>query len=244
MKHYKTCKAKDPEHTSFCILVPGWQNEKWRHTLKGLTLLKAYRAGSKVFETRSLQVGNSLREQRWNTQAFYDKPVPEDLSAYGSSTGLKMIFVSRVGGIPARTLADSGSASTILTKDFAEAASLKIQNIGDDKTVISPDGSDLSVIGTARLTLAHHKYREQINFSIVDLKIPFDLIIGDDWITKNGAILQYVPTGLKFWKNGRQFVMKGEKAKRGNPDEPRVSLLNARQAKRALRKRCEAKWQR
>ena len=65
---------------------------------KGFTLLKEYRAGCKVFENRSLQNGNSLRALRWDTQAFCDKPMPEDLSAYGSRTGLKMTFVSQVGG--------------------------------------------------------------------------------------------------------------------------------------------------
>ena len=113
---------------------------------------------------------------------------------------------------------------------------MKIQKVGDDETVILPDESDLSVIGTAKLTLAHHNYREQINFNIVDLKIPFDLIIGDDWMTEHEATLQWVPTCLKLWKNDSQFVMKAEKAKNCNPNEPRVNLLNAMHAKRAFRK--------
>ena len=27
LKHYKTCKTKDPGNTSICILVPGWQSD-------------------------------------------------------------------------------------------------------------------------------------------------------------------------------------------------------------------------
>ena len=241
LKHYKACKAEDPEHTSICILVPGWQNEKWRPLLKGFTLMKEYKAGSKVFESRSLQIGTEARALSWNTQAFYEKPIPENLSHFGSRTGLKMSFVSQVAGVPARTLVDTGSAQTILTRTFAEAGGLKIQNCGEDENVILPDGSSLNVVGTARVTLAHHKYREQIRFSIVDLQIPFDLIIGDDWLTDHKAILQYVPSSVKSWKQGKQFVLKGKKDTSCKNDDPKLSLLTAMQTKRSLRKGCEAK---
>ena len=64
LKHYRDCKARDQENTSICILVPAWQNEKWRPLLRSFTLMREYRAGSKVFESRSLQIGTTPRALR------------------------------------------------------------------------------------------------------------------------------------------------------------------------------------
>ena len=158
-----------------------------------------------------------------------------------------MSFISQVAGMPARTLVDTGSVETLMTESFAKNSNLCLREVADDSdnTVVLPDGSSLPMKGIARVMLSHDKYREQIDFKIVDLQIPFDIIIGDDWLTGHKAVLQYVPTMVKFYKSDRMFVLKGRKAGNNMADasdnEPKVSLLSAMQTKRALRKGCEAK---
>ena len=48
IEHYLACKAKDPHHTSACIVVPNSAGH-WRKSLAGMELLHEYGRGDCVF---------------------------------------------------------------------------------------------------------------------------------------------------------------------------------------------------
>ncbi len=123
-----------------------------------------------------------------------------------------MTFIPQVAGMSAKTLVDTGSVETLMTETFAKTLNLRLWEVpgNSDNTIVLPDGSSLPMKGTAQVMYQHDTYREQIAFKIVDLQIPFD-VIGDNWLTSHKAVLQYVPASVKFWKNGRGYVLKGRK---------------------------------
>ena len=48
IRHYLKCKARTPQSTSACVVVPCWQGP-WRKLLTGMKLLKFYEQGSTLF---------------------------------------------------------------------------------------------------------------------------------------------------------------------------------------------------
>ena len=48
IKHNLKCKARAPQSTSACVVVPCWQGP-WRKLLTGMKLLKSYEQGSTLF---------------------------------------------------------------------------------------------------------------------------------------------------------------------------------------------------
>ena len=207
--------------------------------MKGFTLLKEFMPGNKVFETRN-SGENQLKSVRYKIQAFYDRPDPPPPIGHGSKQGLKMTFACQVAGMPASMLVDTGSTESILTSQFANMAGIKITACKSENNICLPDGSKLPIKGEAKVTLACQRFKQQVKFKVADLALPFQAILGDDWLTAHQAILQYRPNQLQCWKRNRHFVLKAELVAQTEKDKT-VSILSAIQAKRAARKGCETK---
>ena len=79
-------------------------------------------------------------------------------------------------------------------------AGKKVKACKGENNICLPDGSKLPIKGEAIVTLACQRFKQQVKFKIADLALPFQAILGDDWLTAQKAILQYRPNQLQHWK--------------------------------------------
>ena len=59
LKHYLECKAKDPEHTSLCVVLPLWAEAKWNKYIENMQINTATTAPTMGWKQakRALQKG-------------------------------------------------------------------------------------------------------------------------------------------------------------------------------------------
>ena len=240
LRHYQVCKAKDPEHTSLCVLVPAWQNTDWRPLMKGFRLLKEYRAGDKVFEERPHKGPSTLRCLRYPCQMFYDSPVPPQ-EVVGHGQGLTMAFVGQVAGVRANILVDSGASDNIISSKFVNQMQLTKLDASSD--VVLPDGKVLLVLGDCNVRFRLGNITEITRFKIVDTQIPFDAFLGDAWLDRNMAILSWRDKSLHVWRNNVHHKISASTPGGTDTDlksDQSSSLMSCMQVKRALRKGCSS----
>ena len=109
IKHYLKCKARAPQSTSACVVVPCWQGP-WRKLLTGMKLLKSYEQGSTLL-TAPMRGSNCapLGPAPWVVEIWYDAPAPAVQLSSVSSDAYELLFTfpGLVAGVPAKIAVDN-----------------------------------------------------------------------------------------------------------------------------------------
>lgn len=153
-------------------------------------------------------------------------------------SGISMLYEGMISGESATILLDSGASASFISKDLADELQLHVQPFSG--AVRTADGHDAQVTGkcTVRVKLQH--YRGDVTFFVCPLSTQFDAILGDDWLTKHNAQLDFAAKRCVLRKsNGRRVVISS------NITTPAAAanglhILSALQFKRAVRKGAEA----
>jgi hypothetical protein len=116
IKHYQVCKAKAPDTTSACFLLPKWTNAPWAPFISDMHVMHSYPKGYRLFSMPSKE--HPLKRQRmagipWAVQVFHD-PVRPAVLATACSTPVRptMLFDGMISGVPGVVLADTGATGT------------------------------------------------------------------------------------------------------------------------------------
>ena len=105
------CKARAPQSTSACVVLPCWQGPgPWRKLLTGMKLLKSYEQGSTLF-TAPRRGSNCAPHgpAPWVVEIWYDAPAPAVQVNSVSSDAYELLFTlpGLVAGVPARIAVDN-----------------------------------------------------------------------------------------------------------------------------------------
>jgi hypothetical protein len=106
----------------------------------------------------------------------------------------------------ANVLLDSGASGSYINTNFASM--LGIKESPSEEHVLLPDGRVHKVLGTVKLRVRLQGFCEQIQLKMLDLQIPFDVILGDEFLRKYSAILDYATSRISLCKGRRTFVLK------------------------------------
>ena len=234
--HYHDCKRKDPYATSACVLVPAVQRGMFREMLKHWTVVKDIRAGTPILTVKDGVSTPTV--SKYHMQVLYDPVMTEQLSAVVQDGRVTMHFVGQAAGTEVDFLFDSGASANYVSKAFAKLHGL----------VISPTKSNVE-LGTGSVVQPHGEcslhirlddYREKVKCLVIDMLSDFQVILGDDWLTKVGAIFDFGTARCTVKKSNRKYTMRSAtRAQRySRVKSPRVEhTLSAMQVKRALRRR-------
>jgi hypothetical protein len=66
----------------------------------------------------------------------------------------------------------------------------------------------MSVAGTMYLEVMVQGFKHVISFLVIPMAENMDLIIGNDWLRKHKAALDYEQSTISFWHNGKHLVLK------------------------------------
>lgn len=243
--HYQQCKGSDPEHGSLCIVVPERHESEWLPKLDGFQFLTDYSVGTKVLEERYASGIAVKRKLPLGMQVFYDgAPLSQAQSEVDSPDGtLKMRCVRQVASHRASILLDSGATGNYISKEFACMLGIQLPK-GDasEDHVVLPDGRMHAIHGTVKLRVKLQRFCEQVDVQLLNLHIPFDVILVNVFLSRHKAILNYYTGSICLWKGRRTFVLKpavGDSKDSVECDAPAsggVNMLSALQAKRAMRR--------
>ena len=166
--HYLQCKAKSPQLTSACVVVPAWQGT-WRKLLGGMQLLKTFDKGSMLY---SASVGESncvaLGPSPWAVEIWFDAPAPaaQVTSLSSAANALLFTFSGHVAGFPADVLVDSGATHNFCDHAFAVKHGLNIQPC--EGSVLSA-GNSVPVVGYVRERVQIQSMAEDVKMLVIDL---------------------------------------------------------------------------
>lgn len=191
LKHYLQCKAKAPQTTSACIVVPAWQG-KFRQLLGGMQLLKTYDKGSMLY---SAEVGGSncvaLGPAPWAVEIYYDAPAPaiQVNSMSSAASALLFTFPGHVAGFPAGVLVDSGATHSFCDHAFAEQHGLNIQPCKGSAMTVN---DSIPIQGYVRERVQIQSLAEDLKLYVID---PPDkkvhAVLGQSWFLEHQAVISF-----------------------------------------------------
>jgi hypothetical protein len=109
-----------------------------------------------------------------------------------------------VGSRKAVCLVDSGASTSVISHEFLnnnEIKSLQLTIRDDPRQLMMADGSIQSSIGQVSLPVHINKQRFLINATILH-DLSYDLILGREFMSENGLILDFDQHQLVFMRNG------------------------------------------
>ena len=243
LDHYLSCKAKEPHHTSACIVVPKGAGH-WKKALSGMELLHEYGKGECMLVAHGhsaafvSQVACGIA-----IQVYYDPPLAKvAVNALGSKR-LTQQFDCAVAGVPGSALMDSGAEDQFISEGFARRVGIQVVQPEQASRVVLPDGSEVPVLGRARIKVSIQKFSGAVHCWVVKLDEGFSLILGEPWLHHHRAVLDYGKGSCTLWKGRRPVTLSsGCKASVGSDDAAGAvpKHLSAVQVKRALRQGCES----
>ena len=203
VKHYLTLKAKSPESTSACILVPHWPGAKWGTLLQGMRVIQQYPVGFPLFKLdRPETKNNTTPTIPWPVDVFYDAPYlphavkmtksPEQATAELPA----MHFKAAVSGTPAVVALDSQATHCFIDKQYACKAGIKC--IPTHRLVQLANGSHSQIKAECNLYLkifsserGQPSYSGRVSCLVLDLGEDHNVILGQDWLHKEGVQMSF-----------------------------------------------------
>ena len=197
LDRYLLEKSKSPLNTSACFVVPKW-SASWRPLLLGMKKLIEYPEGYPLFELPSnLQQGmRPLKGIPWPVEVYYDPPQqPVRIKAALSSDSCKMIFHGTANKVPVTIAADTQASLSFIDRTFTLEHGFRCN---PTRCLVElANGSHTEALGECMALIRipgacpGESYTHQQRCLVIDLGADFDIILGDDWLTRSQADLSY-----------------------------------------------------
>ena len=158
----------------------------------------------------------------WPVTIYYDPPQSSRGSIYHcplTGNALTFQFPCRLSHAPATLLVDTGCAGAhYISASFCRRIGLIYQSpvtrVDPTKfsgpalqSVTLPDGQSLDALGTVRVPLQCQGYKESLVFTVLDLDTECDVIVGDPWLRRHRAILDFSSQSLTFPFKGSRLTL-------------------------------------
>ena len=203
IKHYLALKARSPDTTSACILVPRWPGARWNRLLQGMQVIQKFEVGFPLFKLDRPGTQNTSSPMiPWPVDIYYDPSYePHAVKTTHSREQAAplapaMHFKAAVSGTPAVVALDSQATHCFIDKQYAQAAGIRCTPA--HRMVQLADGSHTQISGECNLYLkifsadpAHRDYSGRVPCLVIDLGEDHNLILGQDWLKQEGAVLSF-----------------------------------------------------
>ena len=235
IQHYFDCKAKAPDMTSACLVVPKYYGRRYgfTQTMKLLGTLKmnalCQDTGDDVWRRSD---GMELMD------IWYDAPEAMELNALHKTKALMTLTRGKLGNDSAKVFFDSGATHNFVSKEFISRHEIDIQPA--QGKVHCAGSSDAAVIaGLVKLKLKLGILQSDVNLYVIDLPLGLDACLVEFWLDDHGAIINYDERTLRLRKGKRWVVIDMNEAENSGlplPPMKGLPLLSAMQAKDMMMK--------
>jgi len=226
VQHFLDCKSKANAATSLHVLVQAnhaWFAKKWRPLLAGMTRVPCPGVSGYAF---------------WVDESAQ----PEETSAKLNSLEKKspvMTFQGLASGALASILIDSGASHGFIDTTFAMHHGFARH---PTKTSVKiADGTYASTTSVTNVRVKIQGHISEIPCYVIDMKQQYDVILGDTWLEKYDALLDYKTKQCIVRKGRIQVLYPVQQTRETKPGKQSINslLLNAMQVKRLARQGCE-----
>ena len=233
IEHYLKCKESAPYQTSAVLILPEGTSRKHSDLLQDWTLLKRFPKGSKLFLAPN-QSGEykPMRQSPFPVVVLYDSP-RKPTYQLGSMTFGQPTFVfqgqvnstaATMGVTSHKILLDSGVVHCFISPAFVQKLKLDNKVQPYKVTVGTPqkykrrerevrsmvqlaDGSLQPINGVVVVPVQMGKYKAVLKCFVTELGT-YDIILGDDWLKKNKATLDYSATCVVIKPGKKRFTLR------------------------------------
>lgn len=228
---YKKGKSKRPFETSACILVKKKKGKvKDKNDNRQLSRFQ-------LLHECEYTYGDALgltKKEVW--QVYYDPPKPRILNALSLSSGLVMQFLGNVSGMDAHVLLDTAASHCYLNSSYARRIGLHVEE--DNGKVVLGNGLEVELEGSVNVHVKIQQYQSQVSCLVTKLSDGFDLILGDNWLNKHRAYIDYDSKACILHKGNKKITISSVNTSK-KKFKPQDKILSALQFKRVVKKGCQ-----
>ncbi len=201
LEHYLALKAKTPNTTSACILVPRWPGASWNRLLQGMQVIQSFEVGYPLFHMERTASQNTATPMiPWPVDIYLDTAyVAHSVRlSHNRAQGAPvpaMHFEAVVCGTPATVALDSQATHCFIDKQYARATGLKCTPT--HRMVQLADGSHTQVASECQIYLKicsltqQRTYKSKVPCLVIDLGDDHNVILGQDWLLKEKAEMSF-----------------------------------------------------
>ena len=202
IQHYLKLKAKTPDSTSACFLVPRWPGATWNKLLQGMQVLTSFKEGWPLFDLDRPGTPNKATPAiPWPVDIYLDATyTPHSVKmtrAHEQSEAHTpaMHFTAKISGTPAVAALDSQATHCFIDKQYAHKAGLKCSPA--HRMVQLADGSHAQIYTQCNVQLkllsseSKEHYAHTVPCLVIDLGEDHDLILGQDWLQHEQVVMNF-----------------------------------------------------
>ncbi|NBK23747.1 MAG: retroviral-like aspartic protease, partial [Spirochaetia bacterium] len=210
ISHYFDCKDKSPHDTGACFVVPA-VNARYSSMFaaRGMRLVHTYPRGSYIYSKPDTT--QSMPCTRSAMQVWFDAPVPQPTaSRCNHDTDLTMIFDATAVGIDGfiRILADTGASRDFCSLDFVHEHCLPLRPSKIKTAKLADASKETSIAGQTTITLQLGDFTTTVTPLVLAAPTGiYDLILGESFLTRHKANLNYRMRALTLIKRGQLYVI-------------------------------------
>ena len=234
LQHYTAHRSSS---SSACVVMPKW-NGLWRKYLRGMQLLKDCSTARAFFVP-----ADDASSCTQPLQVYFDSACVRDsiCNAVGL-VGLTMQFKGFISNAPANIFMDSCCSHTLMAASYARRMGFTVTPSSNPLQVEVASGTVCTALGTCKVRLKLQQYSADVTFSVVELAKQYEVILGEDWLSRHHATLSWEHSCCVVAKGGRKFtIVQSPSADVEAPqqvDDACPRSLSAMQPRRAVAQGC------
>ena len=216
---YREGKRLHSFDTRACFFIEKHKSVFVKRALKGLQLLLEFQV---------------LKDNKPLTlQVYYDAPRPKTLNIFGGTRRLTMQFLDQISGLNAHVILDTAATDCFVNSSYLD--NFGLQYVKDSSVLQLANGEEVQVEGYVKLRVKVQQYYGHLTCVVTKLCDGTDLILGDDWLNKYKAHVDYESKTCVLQKGKRKISLQANPLTHWAPKSS-TKCLSAMQFKRAVRK--------
>lgn len=207
VRHYLACKQRLPGHTSAVIVI--YRTNKLPsidHLLGGMRHVKRINAGTPCLQTLDMNgVPIGERSLPHPIDIYYDAPAVEQLDTIDAQQGMFLQGITE--NMPCTLMLDNGATGCYADMVFVKTRKLPFSE--RNTTVQVAGGQSIQALGYTTFQVKIQGTTHRIRATVLPSLMPnVHVILGNSWITEQGAILDYNDHRciLARYKGGRKVL--------------------------------------
>lgn len=228
LEHFWELKRKSPGVTGYFI-VPRDAKGSWRRRMKGMELVHNFLRGQRNSKGVRLRTTLNVWEESSKRGA---------LSAFKEDGACLMTFQGNLGGgNPIKVVLDSAASHSFCKASILRNRRFKI--CPETMNVKLADGKMSVSQGYLRTKLSMSKINFKVDLHVMELDSEYDVILGNDWLEKNQAVLDFGSGTCRIQRATHAVLMKSQPwldPLNESEISKQTSILSSIQLKRELAK--------
>ena len=226
VRAYEEGKSKRPFDSSACILVEKKKGQGYNRQLSIFQLLH------ECVNTYKNACG-VIKKEVW--QVYYDPLKPRLLNTMCSTVDLTIQFLGKVSRIDADVLIHTTASNCYLNSSYATCIGLNVAK--NNGLVMLGNGLEVELEGTINVHVKIQQCQSQISCLVTKLSDGFDLVLGDEWLEKHKAHIDYEFKAFGLHKGNKKITIQSVITNKKVFTQDKI--LSVLQFNRAVKKGCQ-----